>query len=386
MVRLSDVAARAGVSVGSASRAVNGHPRVGREIRARVEAAARELGYRPHPLAQGLRSRRARALSLVVPDITNPFFAELARELETDLARRGYQLALRDSRESPETEREAIRSALEHSPSGLVVVPTATTGGLPDTGRVPLVVCDRRLPGHRAPAVVSDNRQGASAATAYLMGLGHRRIACVAGPEGVHAADERLAGYLALVPPSDRLVVRGAFDYDTGLRAVDALLTADRPPTAVLAGSDQQAIGVMHALLRRGLRVPHDVSVCGFDAIALSALTSPGLTTIRQPVRAIAETAVALLLDRDRDADPGAAPAGRPGRRPARSDDHPGDRPDADPRGDHDPDADPDTGPGSDPDVDRDREPVTVSLPTELVVRDSCAPPPAASRPAPNHP
>jgi LacI family transcriptional regulator len=236
MVRLSDVAARAGVSVGSASRAVNGHPRVGPEIRARVEAAARELGYRPDPLAQGLRTRRARSLALVVPDITNPYFAELARELELGLSARGYQLALRNSMESPRTEREALTSALEHNPSGVVVVPTAGTAELPDTGKVPLVVCDRRVPGSAAPTVVSDNRQGASAATGYLLGLGHRRIACVAGPEGVHAADERLAGYLALthaLPESARPVARGAFDYETGARAADRLLDLDEPPTAI---------------------------------------------------------------------------------------------------------------------------------------------------------
>ncbi len=333
MVRLSDVAARAGVSVGSASRAVNGHPNVRPELRARVEAAARELGYRPNPLAQGLRTRRTPLVSLIVPDITNPFFAELARELELDCSARGYQLALRNSMESPRTERDALLSALDHNPSGVVVVPTGTTGELPDTGKVPLVVCDRRVAGCAAPTVTSDNRQGASVATAYLMGLGHRRIGCVAGPAAVHAADERLAGYLALTGgcrggEGHPLVVRGPFDYATGMRAAHLLLDRDRPPTAILAGSDQQAIGVLHACLQRGLRVPEDISVCGFDAIALSALTSPELTTVRQPVREIAARSVALLLD-GQDV-------------PAHT---------------------------------------TVSLPTELVVRRSCAPPPAALAP-----
>ncbi|WP_377273518.1 LacI family DNA-binding transcriptional regulator [Peterkaempfera sp. SMS 1(5)a] len=326
MVRLSDVAARAGVSLGSASRAVNGHPGVGAELRERVEVAARELGYRPNPLAKGLRMRRAQLVSLVVPDITNPFFAELAKELELACSERGYQLTLRNSMESADTEREAVLSAADHNPRGVVVVPTGGTVELPDTGEVPLVVCDRSVAGCPAPAVVSDNRLGASAAVAYLRGLGHERIACVAGPAGVRAADERLAGYLAVMggmPGGGQLVTRGPFDYEFGMVAAHRLFDQDRPPTAVFASSDQQAVGVLHACVQRGLRVPADVSICGFDAIALSALTSPPLTTVRQPVRQIAARVTGLLLD-----DEAVSPY------------------------------------------------TTVSLPTELVVRESCAPPP----------
>ncbi len=328
MVRLSDVAERAGVSAGSVSRVLNGHPGVGEGIRERVLAAAAELGYRPDPAARALRSRRSPQVALVVPDITNPFFAELARELERGCARRGLQLTLRDSAESPGTEARALCAALEHNPTGVVVVPTATTAGLPDTGGVPLVVCDRALPGAAVPAVVADHRQGAAAATAYLLGLGHRRIACVAGPAGTHAADERLAGHLAVAGGAgvSGPVLRGPFDYATGVRAADHLLGLERPPTAIVAGSDQQAIGVLHACLRRGVRVPQEVSVCGFDAVALSALTAPALTTVRQPVAAIAGRALDLLT--------APAPAG------------------------------------------------VVSLPTELLVRDSCAPPPEGT-PAP---
>ncbi|MDI5961718.1 LacI family DNA-binding transcriptional regulator [Streptantibioticus silvisoli] len=423
MVRLSDVAARAGVSMGSASRVVNGHPGVRPEIRERVRTAARELGYRPDPLAQGLRARRSRLVTLVVPDITNPFFAELARELELDCAARGYQLVLRNSMESPATEYDALLSALDHRPSGIVVVPTAGTTALPATGDVPLVVCDRRLPGGAAPTVVSDNRQGASAATAYLMGLGHRRIACLAGPPGVHAADERLAGYLALTggtPEGHGPVVRGPFDYATGQRAARELLDLDRPPTAILAGSDQQAIGVLHACLNRGLRVPDDISVCGFDAIALSALTSPALTTVRQPVRRIAARAMEFLLG-PRPPDPAGFPApagaddcagagdsvgardsagarGSTGARDstgaadsAGASDSAGAR-DSTVAGSSTRAADP-SAPHSDvrnapaphpaePDADlpHPAAPVLVSLPTELVVRASCAPPPEGTR------
>jgi LacI family transcriptional regulator len=323
-VRLRDVAERAGVSVGSASRVINGYPNVGQDLRERVERAVAELGYRPNLLAQGLRTRRAQLVSLIVPDITNPFFAELARELELACSAAGYQLLLANSMESPGMEQQSLAAALDHSPGGVILVPTASTTGLPDTSGVQVVVCDRRLPGAAAPTVLSDNRQGATAAVAYLRGLGHTRIACIAGPAGIGAADERLSGYLAMSGGSEELVLRGPFSYEFGMAAAARLLDLPAPPTAIFASSDQQAIGVLHACAIRGAQVPAEVSVCGFDAIPLSALTSPELTTVRQPIREMAARSLRLLL----------------GERPT---------------------------PGT-----------TVMLPTELIIRGSCGPPPRA--------
>lgn len=285
------------MSVGSASRVINGHPNVSPELRERVQTAIQELGYRPNLLAQGLRTRRAQLISLVVPDITNPFFAELAKELELACSAIGYQLTLSNSMESPDIERNSLASALDHSPGGVIVVPTGSTVELPETGGVPLVVCDRRLPGSGVRTVLSDNRQGATAATAYLRGLGHTRIACVAGPAGVYVAEERLSGYLAMMAGSDELVLRGPFDHEFGMAAAERLLSSESPPTAIFASSDQQAIGLLHACARRGVRVPEDLSVCGFDATAWSALTSPELTTVRQPVREMAVRSLDMLLD-----------------------------------------------------------------------------------------
>jgi LacI family transcriptional regulator len=295
-VRLRDVAARAGVSVGSVSRVINGYPNVHPELRERVEAAIAELGYRRNLLAQGLRTRRAQLVSLIVPDITNPFFAELAKELELVCSAAGYQLMLSNSMESPGIEQQALAAALDHSPGGVIVVPTASTASLPDTSGIQVVVCDRRLPECAAPTVLSDNRQGATAAVAYLRGLGHTRIACIAGPAGVEAADERLSGYLAMTGAPE-LVLRGPFSYEFGMDAASQLLSLPSPPTAIFASSDQQAIGVLHACAIRQVAVPADLSVCGFDAIPLSALTSPELTTVRQPVREMAARSLGLLLD-----------------------------------------------------------------------------------------
>lgn len=324
-VRLRDVAERAGVSVGSASRVINGYPNVGPELRERVERAIAELGYRRNLLAQGLRTRRTQLVSLIVPDITNPFFAELARELELACSAAGYQLMLANSMESPGIEQQSLAAALDHSPGGVILVPTASTTGIPDTSGVQVVVCDRRLPESAAPTVLSDNRQGATAAVAYLRGLGHTRIACIAGPAGVEAADERLSGYLAMTGGSGELVLRGPFSYEFGMSAAAQLLSLPSPPTAIFASSDQQAIGALHACAIRGVQVPTEISVCGFDAIPLSALTSPELTTVRQPIREMAARSLGLLL----------------GEQPAPS--------------------------------------TTVMLPTELIIRGSCGPPPRAA-------
>jgi LacI family transcriptional regulator len=295
-VRLRDVAERAGVSVGSASRVLNGYPNVTPEIRDRVERAVAELGYRRNLLAQSLRTRKTQLVSLIIPDITNPFFAELARELELACSAAGYQLMLANSMESPDMEQRSLTAALDHSPGGVILVPTASTAGIPDTAGVQVVVCDRRMPGSPVPTVLSDNRQGATAAVAYLRGLGHTRIACIAGPAGVEAADERLAGYLAMGGEAGKLVLRGPFSYEFGMAATAQLLSLDPPPTAIFASSDQQAIGSLHACAVRGISVPEQVSVCGFDAIPLSALTSPELTTVRQPVKEMAARSLSLLL------------------------------------------------------------------------------------------
>jgi LacI family transcriptional regulator len=303
MAGLRDVARTAGVSIGTASRVVNRHPGVDPGIRARVEAAVAALGYVPNALARGLRSRKSRALGLVVPDVTNPYFAELAKHVERAAAGLGHSLILANSDNRADQERRCLQTLAGQQVDGLILVPADESFLPADLIDVPFVVVDRVPPD--CAVVAADHREGGRIATAHLIGLGHVRIAHIGGPAHLILARERYEGYReALAPLTERLdrrvedlVEREAFDYEAGYRAARRLLDRPDPPTAIFAACDPQAIGAIRAARDLGLSVPDDLSVVGFDDIPLAGLFTPRLTTVAQPIQAIGEHAVALLLD-----------------------------------------------------------------------------------------
>lgn len=308
MARIKDVADHAGVSVGTVSRVLNNHPNVGAETRRRVLESMRALSYRPNRVARSLRTSRAQIVSLIVPDITNPFFAELSRDIELACAAADHGLMVANSMESPAQERRCLEMCLDQRTAGIILVPTNDTSVSPDLGDIPLVVCDRPIDG--ASCVVSANQEGAMAAVKYLITLGHQDIACIAGPLSAAGARDRLAGYTDAIaafagktPAGTEPFIRsGPFSYEFGMAATAELLDLPRRPTAIFASSDWQAVGALRACDRAGLRVPEDISICGFDAITLSELISPPLTTVRQRVRDIARIAVDMLRQEWADA------------------------------------------------------------------------------------
>jgi LacI family transcriptional regulator len=306
---LREVAKLASVSAGTVSRVLNGHPSVSRELTARVEKAIQDLDYRPDPLARSLRSRTTTTLGLVVPDITNPFFAELAKHIELAAAERGYQLLLANSLDSPDVERQSIENFRARRVDGLVVVPAGDTLTADVGEEMRVVVVDRQVPG--LPRIAADHVLGARSAVEYLASLDHRRIACIAGPQTLSTGRDRYEGYRQVATgllgmttgEQERLTRFGAFDYVSGRDAARSLLTLPEPPTAIFASSDQQAIGALHAAVQMGIPVPDRLSIVGFDDVPLAELVHPALTTVSQPIKEIAVRAVSLLL-RDDDADP----------------------------------------------------------------------------------
>jgi LacI family transcriptional regulator len=305
VVSIRDVAEKAGVSLGTVSRVLNDHPSVRADRRQRVKEAIADLDFHPDVFAQSLRRGTSKTLGIVIPDLRNPFFAELAHHVELAARRRGYKLLLACSEEDPALETEHLESLSSWRVDGVVLAPVgdAAHGGPPRAA--PLVVIDRSL--DALAVVAADHRGGARLATDYLLSLGHRRIGCVAGPANVAAARERLAGFLDAVAAArerlgvaiDERVVHAAFDCDAGRQAGEALLTLKTPPTAIFASSDQQAIGAMRAAADRGFEIPRQLSIVGFDGILVSDLVTPRLTTVMQPVAAIAEAAIARLLAGD---------------------------------------------------------------------------------------
>ncbi len=302
MAKIGDVAKRAGVSVGSVSRVINDHPSVSPATRERVERAVRELGYVPNAIAGSLRSRRSKMVGLIIPDVTNPFFGELALHVERSARAAGYNVILGNSDNSVDQQRYYLHALAVRRVDGIILVPANEISPSFEFA-IPVVGVDREVGGY--PFVASDNRAGAKSAIEYLRLLGHQLIACVSGPKGLPAAQERRKGYEDVALPilrstgadPSQYIVSADFSYDSGYAAARILLEATPRPTAIFASSDQQAIGVLRAAADLGLAAPRDLSIVGFDDIPLANLVTPRLTTVGQPVAEIGVLAMQLLLD-----------------------------------------------------------------------------------------
>jgi LacI family transcriptional regulator len=302
---LKDVATHAGVSVGTVSRVLNDNPTVSPEMRARVEAAIDALGYRPNALARNFRRQQSHTLGLVVPDITAPFFAELAKHIGGAARQSGYGVLLGDSEYSQEAERMFLQTLTDRRVDGLILVPTSPVNPVPKTERERVVVVDRELPG--MDLVAGDHAAGAARATQCLLDLGHEVIAFIAGPQELPPLKLRYKAYVRTVSSTfselglelDEYVRTGPFVYEFGYEAAVSLLEeCDPQPTALVASSDQQAIGALRACADLGIDVPRDLSIIGFDDIPLANLVTPRLTTVRQPLEELSRVAVARLLQR----------------------------------------------------------------------------------------
>jgi LacI family transcriptional regulator len=304
-----DVAALAGVSVGTVSRVVNGRPDVTPKLRARVEAAMTELDYQPNHLARNFRRQRSRTIGVVVPDITAPFFAELVKQIEAAAVAADYTVLVGNSANRPDRERAYLARLREHVVDGLVFAPSTEATEVAPGDRSRVVVVDREIPG--LDLVACDHEAGAREAVRHLLDLGHRRVACVSGPLDVPVFRQRFAGYREEMAPVLAREGIDPVDYarfeplagERGLEAAGELLALETPPTAIFATSDQQAIGVLRACADRGLRTPEDVSVVGFDDIPLAELMQPRLTTVRQPTEEIGRLVVERLMSRLDDRD-----------------------------------------------------------------------------------
>jgi LacI family transcriptional regulator, galactose operon repressor len=309
-VRRADVAKLAGTSPAVVSYVLNGGPRgVAPQTRERVLAAIEQLGYRPNGIARSLRMNRTMTLGLVIPDNANPFFAELARAIEEEAFAQEYTLLIGNSSEDDERQTTYVRTFLARQVDGLFLVPAhGPVSCVADLQRAktPWVTLDREVPGV-APAVLVDNRGGAYDATKHLLEHGRRRIACLAGPEDVMPATDRVAGWRTALTEAGvqpDAVWHASFGRRAGYRAARELLADDNDrPDALFVASDEQALGVLRAVAELGLDCPGDLAIASFDGVAAASYSTPALTTAAQPFRRLAEAAVAHLLDQDANAE-----------------------------------------------------------------------------------
>jgi LacI family transcriptional regulator len=307
---MADIARKANVSVSTVSRVINQSVVVDPATESRVRDAVRELGYRPNLLARSFRRSVTHTIGLLVPDNSNPFFAEVARMIEDAGFREGYNVILCNSDLSQEKQAAYVDVLLAKRVDGLILVSSGLVsldGEDPiqrvlDAG-VPCVVIDRDLGTMPIDQVLIDNHQGGYLAGKYLVDLGHRDIACIAGPTDTTPSAGRFAGFNQALAEADPELKPVAFlnsngRNDGGEAAVKELLRMDVPFSAIFVFNDLVAIGAHGALRRAGLRVPEDVSLISFDNVMLSSAVYPPLTTVAQPIAEMAELSVRLLLER----------------------------------------------------------------------------------------
>lgn len=315
-VSIGAVAAHAGVSVATVSRVMNDQQGVRPKTRAKVLASVAALGYRMNHLARSLRTAESRMLLTMVPDVGNPFYAQILRGIDTVAREHGYFVLLCDTGADEGRERSYFDLLRMHRADGAICLdPDTIQHALAhEAASLPWVACCEFDPAMPVPYVGIDNRRAAADAVRHLLSRGHRRIGLINSDERYCYARQRQLGYLDALAgaglrarPQWRRTVQ-SLDYEAGAAAVLEMLSQAEAPTAIFAVSDTLAIGVMSGLRQLGKRVPQDVAVIGFDDIAVAAQVDPGLSTVAQPMRALGETAARLLLRRL--ADPQAAVPG----------------------------------------------------------------------------
>jgi LacI family transcriptional regulator len=309
VITLRDVARRAGVHAGTASRALNPHTRslVNAATAKRVMEAADDLGYRPNPIARGLKTNRSFTIGVLVPDLTNPLFPPIVRGIEDALAREGYTALLANSDNDPEKERLHFETMKARQVEGFIMATAERDHPLIEdaiAADVPIVLVNRTVDSSRAVAVITNDRRGAALAVEHLIRLGHTRIAHIVGPERYSTGKARHQGFIEAMRraglKADRKLIRftRTFTESEGARLFRQLLDEKKDFTAVFAGNDLLALGCYDIMSEAGLRCPEDISIVGFNDIPFMDKLHPPLTTVRIPHYEIGVRATELVLKR----------------------------------------------------------------------------------------
>lgn len=302
---MKDVAERANVSTATVSRALMNPEKVSQATRNKVEQAAIDVGYLPGSLNRNLKRNESRTILVIVPDICDPFFSEIIRGIEITAADQGYLVLIGDCAHQNQQEKTFIDLIITKQIDGMLLLGSRLpfdASKEEQRNLPPMVMANEFAPELELPTVHIDNLTAAFNAVNYLHELGHDRIACIAGPEEMPLCHYRLQGYVQALRRSGmqvdpHYIARGDFTFNAGAQALDQLLNLPNPPTAIFCHSDVMALGALSQAKRRGYKVPDDLSIIGFDNIALAEFCDPPLTTISQPRFEIGREAMLLLLD-----------------------------------------------------------------------------------------
>ncbi|MBU1569339.1 MAG: LacI family transcriptional regulator [Proteobacteria bacterium] len=309
MTTIKDVAKLAGVSIATVSHVTNNTRFVSEDTKKKIFAAMEELAYRPNAVARSLRKKESRIIGLILPDNTNPYFAEIAWSIEYASRNMGYSVILCNSDGDIDKESSYIDVLLEKQVDGVILVAagesTANFLKLQEIN-IPTVMVDRDSPNVNIDTIQIDNALYGEIATAHLIELGHKNIACITGPRDVTPSFDRVDGYKKAlkqhdIPINEDFILRGDFKPQGGYLAACKLLEMKNPPSAIFSCNDLMAFGVIHAASELGVIIPEKLSLVGFDDIYLSTYSNPTLTTIRQPRLEMGEDAVHSLIMRMKD-------------------------------------------------------------------------------------
>ncbi|CDG15767.1 ribose operon transcriptional repressor RbsR [Xenorhabdus doucetiae] len=307
MATMKDVARLAGVSTSTVSHVINGNRYVSENVKKRVNAAIEELNYAPSALARSLKIKQTKTIGMLVTASDNSFYSEIVRGVEKSCYERGYSLILCNTEGNVTRMISNMETLLQKRVDGLLIMCSETQRPSSDAFRryplVPMVIMDWS-PFDSFNDIIKDNSlQGGEMATNYLISRGFRKIACITGPRDKTPACQRLAGYRKAMQDAGLRIPAGYeiysdFEFAGGLSSMNQLLQLSEPPEALFAGNDAMAIGAYQALYQQGLSVPDDISIIGYDDIAIAPYLIPPLTTIHQPKDELGKLAIDSLLYR----------------------------------------------------------------------------------------
>ena len=306
MATIKDVAKAAGVSISTVSKYMNGG-NIRPELASPIREAIAALDYRVNPFARSLKAQRNRSVGILLPDMTAPFFSTVLTAMDKTFREHGYHCIFCCYESNHGLEQEKLRFLLTNGIDGLIYVPEDLAAEevreLTASLAIPIVQVDRMIPGLTGDAVLSDNFGSVYQAVSRLIEKGHSRIALIAGPKSVLTAKERQLGYLRAladhgIPYDTELMITGENTFATGYLGCEALLKMQEKPTAVFTTNYNITMGLITAARERGLRIPEDLDVFGFDCVEICTMMKPPLPVVCQPEQEIGRMAATYLIDR----------------------------------------------------------------------------------------
>jgi LacI family transcriptional regulator len=310
-VTLKTIADSVGVSVTTVSRVLNGQTkkyRISSETETLILNKSKEFGYLPDQLARSLRINKSNIIGLIIPDISNPFFASLARVIENEARKKNYSIILSDTQEDIQLEVESINLLLSRKVDGVIICPTGNTDNYNHIEKLiktnlPIVIVDRHIPGLKCPFVISDNFQGAYEATKYLLQKNHQNIACIQGPPNTSVNDNRVNGFKKALNEkqinfNDASIIGDSFGERNGYVSAKMLLSKIPRPSAIFACSNLISLGAIRAIFEEGLKIPADISMISFDDQPYSEFLATPMTVVVQQTREMGQIGFKLLFAR----------------------------------------------------------------------------------------